>query len=123
MYVMSQAVSVAPFRVALSARGYGATNSRAKHSVTPAKTGCMRRAFRWTLPHFVAWHVTSLDLLQELERDPHVRANANLDDFAAMNEVYGAAFEAPYPARFTVQVARLPRDARIEIGLIAVTRR
>jgi len=45
---------------------------------------------------------------------------ANLDDFAAMNEIYAEAFKAPYPARFTVQVARLPRDARIEIGLTAV---
>lgn len=48
---------------------------------------------------------------------------ANLDDFATMNEIYGEAFKAPYPARFTVQVARLPRDARIEIGLIAVKRK
>ena len=47
---------------------------------------------------------------------------ADLEDFAAMNEIYGAAFKAPYPARFTVQVARLPRDARVEIGLIAVKR-
>jgi len=47
---------------------------------------------------------------------------ADLEDFAAMNEIYATAFKAPYPARFTVQVARLPRDARIEIGLIAVKR-
>ena len=45
---------------------------------------------------------------------------SDLEDFAAMNEVYATAFKAPYPARFTVHVARLPRDARIEIGLIAV---
>lgn len=44
---------------------------------------------------------------------------ADMDDFAAMNEVYSAYFEAPYPARATVQVARLPRDARIEIDVIA----
>jgi len=47
---------------------------------------------------------------------------ADLADFEAMNEVYASAFKAPYPARFTVQVARLPRDARVEIGLIAVKR-
>ncbi len=47
---------------------------------------------------------------------------ADLEDFAAMNEIYGTAFKTPYPARFTVQVARLPRDARIEIGLVAVKR-
>jgi 2-iminobutanoate/2-iminopropanoate deaminase len=43
----------------------------------------------------------------------------DLDDFAAMNEVYGTYFSAPAPARATVQVARLPRDARIEIDVIA----
>ena len=36
-----------------------------------------------------------------------------------MNEVYGTYFPEPYPARATVQVARLPRDVRIEIDAIA----
>jgi 2-iminobutanoate/2-iminopropanoate deaminase len=45
---------------------------------------------------------------------------ADMNDFAAMNEVYGGYFEQPYPARATVQVARLPRDARVEIDVIAV---
>jgi len=45
---------------------------------------------------------------------------ADMDDFAAMNEVYRAYFSEPYPARSTVQAARLPRDARIEIDAIAV---
>jgi 2-iminobutanoate/2-iminopropanoate deaminase len=44
---------------------------------------------------------------------------ADMNDFAAVNEVYGTYFAAPYPARATVQVARLPKDARIEIDLIA----
>jgi len=44
---------------------------------------------------------------------------ADMNDFAAMNEVYGTYFSEPYPARATVQVARLPRDARVEIDLIA----
>jgi 2-iminobutanoate/2-iminopropanoate deaminase len=44
----------------------------------------------------------------------------NLEDFAAVNQVYGEYFSAPAPARATVQVARLPRDARIEIDAIAV---
>ena len=45
---------------------------------------------------------------------------ANMDDFAAMNDVYRTFFEEPYPARSTVQAARLPRDARIEIDVIAM---
>lgn len=45
---------------------------------------------------------------------------ANLDDFAAMNEVYAEFFPDAPPARSAVQVARLPLDARIEIEAIAV---
>jgi 2-iminobutanoate/2-iminopropanoate deaminase len=44
----------------------------------------------------------------------------NLDEFAAMNEIYGRYMPDPPPARSTVQVSRLPRDARVEIDLIAV---
>jgi 2-iminobutanoate/2-iminopropanoate deaminase len=44
---------------------------------------------------------------------------ADMNDFGAMNEVYRSFFSEPYPARSTVQAARLPRDARIEIDVIA----
>jgi 2-iminobutanoate/2-iminopropanoate deaminase len=44
---------------------------------------------------------------------------ADLNDFAAMNEVYAGFFPAPPPARSTVQVSRLPRDVRVEIDVIA----
>jgi 2-iminobutanoate/2-iminopropanoate deaminase len=44
---------------------------------------------------------------------------ADMNDFAAMNEVYGEYFAEPYPARATVQVARLPKDSRVEIDVIA----
>ena len=46
---------------------------------------------------------------------------ADMNDFAAMNAVYGTYFSAPYPARATVQVARLPKDARVEIDLVATS--
>ena len=45
---------------------------------------------------------------------------ADMNDFAAMNEVYGRYFDTNKPARATVQAARLPRDARVEIDCIAV---
>jgi 2-iminobutanoate/2-iminopropanoate deaminase len=45
---------------------------------------------------------------------------ADMNDFAAMNEIYRTYFSEPYPARSTVQAARLPRDARIEIDAIAL---
>jgi 2-iminobutanoate/2-iminopropanoate deaminase len=44
---------------------------------------------------------------------------ADMNDFAAVNEIYGQYFPEPYPARATVQVARLPKDARVEIDVIA----
>jgi 2-iminobutanoate/2-iminopropanoate deaminase len=42
-----------------------------------------------------------------------------MNDFATVNEIYGQYFSEPYPARATVQVARLPKDARVEIDVIA----
>ena len=44
---------------------------------------------------------------------------ADMNDFPAMNAVYGTYFSSPAPARATVQAARLPKDARVEIDLIA----
>ena len=45
---------------------------------------------------------------------------ADIGDFATVNEIYSTYFTPPYPARATVQVARLPRDVRVEIDAIAV---
>jgi 2-iminobutanoate/2-iminopropanoate deaminase len=42
-----------------------------------------------------------------------------MNEFAAMNEVYGRFFSMAPPARTTVQVARLPKDAAVEIEVIA----
>lgn len=46
----------------------------------------------------------------------------DMADFQAMNEVYGAAFPAPPPARTTVAVSGLPKNARVEIEVVAVGR-
>ena len=46
---------------------------------------------------------------------------SDFNDFQAVNEAYAEYFSKPYPARSTVEVSRLPRDARIEIEAIAVT--
>jgi 2-iminobutanoate/2-iminopropanoate deaminase len=46
---------------------------------------------------------------------------ADMNDFTAMNEVYARYFNENKPARATVQAARLPRDARVEIECIAVS--
>ena len=44
----------------------------------------------------------------------------NMDDFSRMNTVYGEFFKPPYPARAAVQVARLPKDVKVEIEAIAI---
>ena len=44
----------------------------------------------------------------------------NMNDFAAMNEVYGKYFTVVPPARSTVEVARLPKDVLVEIDVIAI---
>lgn len=54
--------------------------------------------------------------------DQVVRATvymADMDDFPAMNEVYATYFTPPAPARATIQASRLPKDARVEIDVIA----
>ncbi|MDX5427332.1 MAG: RidA family protein [Bacteroidota bacterium] len=43
----------------------------------------------------------------------------DMNDFSRINAVYGSYFEEPFPARETVQVARLPKDVRVEISVIA----
>ncbi len=44
----------------------------------------------------------------------------DMNDFSKMNQVYAEFFKAPFPARAAVQVARLPRDVKVEIEAIAV---
>ena len=44
---------------------------------------------------------------------------ADMNDFAAMNEVYAQFFQEPFPARSAVQVGRLPKDAKVAIEAIA----
>ena len=43
----------------------------------------------------------------------------DMNDFAAMNEVYGQYFSKPYPARIAFQVGKLPKDSNVEIEAIA----
>jgi 2-iminobutanoate/2-iminopropanoate deaminase len=45
---------------------------------------------------------------------------ADMEDFAAVNEAYAAAFPQPYPARSTFAVAALPRGGRVEIECVAL---
>ncbi len=44
---------------------------------------------------------------------------ADMSEFGIVNEIYAEYFDAPYPARSTVEASRLPRDARVEIEVVA----
>ncbi|NOR13772.1 MAG: reactive intermediate/imine deaminase [Candidatus Aminicenantes bacterium] len=44
----------------------------------------------------------------------------DMDDYGAVNTIYGEYFNAPYPARAAIQVARLPKDVKVEIEAIAI---
>ena len=70
-------------------------------------------------------NIKALLASQKLDLGDVVKATvflADMNEFAAMNEVYTLHFTGTPPARSTVQVARLPRDARIEIEVIAQVR-
>jgi 2-iminobutanoate/2-iminopropanoate deaminase len=73
----------------------------------------------------VITNIEALLATQRLDLSDVVKATvflADMNDFAAMNEVYARHFYLPAPARSTVQVAKLPRDARVEIEVIAQVR-
>jgi 2-iminobutanoate/2-iminopropanoate deaminase len=44
----------------------------------------------------------------------------DMNDYSLMNKIYGQFFDSPYPARAAVQVARLPKDVKVEIEAIAI---
>ena len=70
-------------------------------------------------------NIKALLASQKLDLSDVVKATvflADMNEFSAMNEVYAQHFTGTPPARSTVQVARLPRDARIEIEVIAQVR-
>jgi len=48
---------------------------------------------------------------------------ADLADFAELNEIYAEHFTEPYPARATIEASGLPKDAQVEMDLVAVRRR
>lgn len=73
--------------------------------------------------HQVMQNIQSLLNAAGMELDHIVKCSIflkSMDDFSAMNEVYGSYFSSIPPARETVQVAKLPLDVSIEISCIAI---
>ena len=86
------------------------------------ETGALVQGDVATQTHSVLRNLKSILEAAGASLDDVVRTTvflADLNDFAAMNDVYATYFTPPAPARSTIQVARLPKDARVEIDLIA----
>ena len=67
-------------------------------------------------------NIDALLLASKLKRENILKCSIflkNMDDFKELNDIYYRFFEKPYPARETVEVSRLPKDANIEISFIA----
>lgn len=72
--------------------------------------------------HQVFKNITEILKQAELTMENVVKTTVflkDMNDFAAMNEVYASYFQQPYPARSAVQVGKLPKDVRVEIEVIA----
>ena len=85
-------------------------------------TGALVQGDVTTQTHSVMRNLKSILEAAGTSLDDVVRTTvflADLNDFSAMNDVYATYFTPPAPARSTIQVARLPKDARVEIDLIA----
>jgi 2-iminobutanoate/2-iminopropanoate deaminase len=70
-------------------------------------------------------NIKALLASQQLDLSDVVKATVflfDMNEFKEMNEVYASHFPSPAPARSTVQVARLPKDSRVEIEVIAQVR-
>lgn len=67
-------------------------------------------------------NIDALLVAGNLKRDNILKCSIflkDMNDFNKVNEIYGSFFNKPYPSRETVEVARLPKDANIEISFIA----
>ena len=87
-----------------------------------AQTGNLAEGFQAQLDT-VMNNIDGLLNSQDLKRENIVKTSiflTDLNNFGAVNEAYIAFFKAPYPARSTVEVSKLPKGALVEIEVIAV---
>ncbi len=87
-----------------------------------AKSGNLAEGFHAQLDTIMK-NIDGLLNSQDLKRENIVKTSiflTDLNNFSAVNEAYVAFFKAPYPARSTVEVSKLPKGALVEIEVIAV---
>jgi 2-iminobutanoate/2-iminopropanoate deaminase len=86
------------------------------------ETGVMENESLETETHRVMKNIAGILEAADMNYSNILKASIfikDMNEFAQINEIYASYLKEPYPARETVEVARLPKDARIEISIIA----
>jgi 2-iminobutanoate/2-iminopropanoate deaminase len=112
--------ALGPYSQAIAANGFVFASGQI--AVDPA-TGELNQGSLEDQARQVLKNLTAVLEAAGSSMDHVVKANVylqDMNDFARMNAVYAEFFKAPYPARAAVQVARLPRDVKIEIEAVAI---
>ncbi|MCH1612951.1 MAG: RidA family protein [Flavobacteriales bacterium] len=110
---------VGPYSQAIKYNGL--TIASGQIAIDP-KTGILDTSSIENETHQILKNIDALLEAGNLKRDNILKCSIflkDMNDFNKVNEIYGSFFNKPYPSRETVEVARLPKDANIEISFIA----
>ena len=110
---------VGPYSQAIKYNGL--TIASGQIAIDP-KTGILDTSSIENETHQILKNIDALLEAGNLKRDNILKCSIflkDMKDFNKVNEIYGSFFNKPYPSRETVEVARLPKDANIEISFIA----
>ena len=110
---------VGPYSQAIKYNGL--TIASGQIAIDP-KTGNLDTSSIENETHQILKNIDALLEAGNLKRDNILKCSIflkDMNDFNKVNEIYGSFFNKPYPSRETVEVARLPKDANIEISFIA----
>ncbi|MCK5609178.1 RidA family protein [Candidatus Pacearchaeota archaeon] len=112
--------AIGPFSQAIEANGFVFASGQI--ALDP-KTGELNSGSIEEQTHLVLNNLKAVFDAAETSLDNIVKCNVylqDMNDYSGMNAVYGEFFNSPFPARAAVQVARLPKDVKIEIEAVAV---
>jgi 2-iminobutanoate/2-iminopropanoate deaminase len=115
--------SIGPFSQAIEANGFVFASGQI--ALDP-KTGDLNSGSIQEQTRLVLKNLMGVFEAAETSLDNIVKCNVylqDMNDYSGMNIVYGEFFSSPYPARAAVQVARLPKDVKVEIEAIAVKKK
>ena len=110
---------VGPYSQAIKYNGL--TIASGQIAIDP-KTGILDTSSIENETHQILKNIDALLEAGNLKRDNILKCSIflkDMNDFNKVNEIYGSFFNKPYPSRETVEAARLPKDANIEISFIA----